>query len=426
MNIKWSVKFFPYKRPNHQEKGVSIRMRFTLRGESPVDFATGFVIDLNDWDSDNQVARDTAPNAAEINRTVNQWRVVISEVMSRYELIEKRVPARGEVRDLFNDLVGRQTETKRTIRDKEELEFFEVFDLFTKTMGKKNQWTTSTFEKFAALKRHLQLFDPLLSFFTLSESKLQGYVDHLTKAGQRNTTIAKNLSFVRWFLRWAYTSGYYNGHLHETFKPKLKGTSTESKEVIYLTQEEVRKLQAQQFTPSQAALERVRDVFLFCCFTGLRYSDAAKLKRSDIKDDHIDVVTKKTVDALKIDLNKHSRAILDKYADTTFPGDRALPVISNEKMNVHLKDLGKLCGIEEPTRIVYFQGKERVEEVLPKWQLMTTHVARRTFVVTALQLGIPAEVIMRWTGHSRYEAMKPYIAIVDELKRKSMSKFDAL
>ena len=137
-------------------------------------------------------------------------------------------------------------------------------------------------------------------------------------------------------------------------------------------------------------------------------------------------VTKKTVDALKIDLNKHSRAILDKYANTKFPGDRALPVISNEKMNAHLKDLGKLCGIEEMTRIVYFQGNQRFEEVLPKWQLLTTHVARRTFVVTALQLGIPAEVIMRWTGHSRYEAMKPYIAIVDELKRISMSKFDSI
>lgn len=426
MKINWSVKFFAYKRPNHQQKGVSIRMRFTLRGDTPVDFATGFVIDLDDWDSEKQQAKDTAPDAAEINRTVNQWRVVISEVMSRYELIEKRVPARGEVRDLFNDLVGRQTDTKRNIKDNDGIEFFEAFDLFTKTMGKKNQWTESTFEKFAALKRHLQTFDPLLSFFTLSESKLQGYVEHLTEAGQRNTTIAKNLSFVRWFLRWAYTSGYYHGHLHETFKPKLKGTSTESKEVIYLTQEEVRKLQERQFTPSQAALERVRDVFLFCCFTGLRYSDAAKLKRADIKGDHIDVITKKTVDALKIDLNKHSRAILEKYADTTFPGDLALPVISNEKMNAHLKDLGKLCEIDDPTRIVYFQGNQRIEEVLPKWQLLTTHVARRTFVVTALQLGIPAEVIMRWTGHSRYEAMKPYIAIVDELKRTSMSRFDSI
>lgn len=425
MKINWSVKFFPYKRRNHREKGVSIRMRFTLRGEPPVDIATGFVIDIEQWDANTQKAVGDSPQVDEINRTINVWRATISEVMSRYELIEKRVPARGEVKDLFNDLMGRDTPTKENINDHDGIEFFPCFDLFTETMGKKNQWTKSTFEKFAALKNHLKTFDPLLSFYTLDESKLQDYIDYLTRQDMRNTTISKHLAFLRWFLRWAFLSDYYKGHLHDTFKPKLKGVSGD-KEIIYLTKDEVRRLQEQIFTKSQIALERVRDVFLFCCFSGLRYSDAAKLKRTDIKKDHIEVVTKKTVDALKIELNKHSKAILDKYADTKFPSDLALPIISNEKMNAHLKDLGKLCKIDEPTRIVYFQGNKRFEEVLPKWQLLTTHVARRTFVVTALQLGIPAEVIMRWTGHSRYEAMKPYIAIVDELKKTSMSKFDTL
>lgn len=426
MKINWSVKFVLHKRKTHEEKGVAIRMRVTLRGETPLDFSTGQSIDANYWDSGTQRPTDDCPDKTNINRLIDEWRAVVGEIFSRYELLEKRVPSRGEVRDLFNDLVGRQTDIKKSIGDNDGIEFYPAFDLFTQTMGKKNQWTESTFEKFAALKRHLQIFDSLLSFHTLSESKLQEYVDYLTKNEMRNTTIAKNLSFLRWFLRWSYLSGYYTGHLHETFKPKLKGTNPDAKEIIYLTQEEVRKLQEFQFSKSQSALERVRDVFLFCCFTGLRYSDAAKLRRADIKESHIDVVTKKTVDGLKIELNKHSRAILDKYAADKFPGDRALPIISNEKMNAHLKDLGKLCDIDTPTRIVFFQGNQRFEEVRPKWQLLTTHVARRTFVVTALQLGIPAEVIMRWTGHSRYEAMKPYIAIVDELKRISMSKFDSI
>lgn len=426
MKINWAAKFFPYKRRGHTEKGVSIRMRFTLRGEQPIDIATGFVIDIEDWDTESQMAKPGTPQSDEINRTIGTWRVTISEIMSRYELIEKRTPARGEVKDLFNDMIGRKTPVQEAIGDGVGMEFFPAFDRFTETMGKKNEWTHETYVKFAAIKRHLQVFDPLLSFYTLSESKLQKYVDYLTKAGMRNTTIAKNLSFVRWFLRWCFTSGIYDGHLHDTFKPKFKGVSVDSKEIIYLTQEELAKLQDFQFNDTQKALERVRDVFVFCCFTGLRYSDAFKLRRSDVKSDHLTVITKKTVDALRIELNKHSRAILDKYADITFPGDRALPVISNEKMNQHLKDLGKLCGLEEPTRIVYFVGKTRHDEVFPKWQLLTTHVARRTFVVMALQLGIPAEVIMRWTGHSRYEAMKPYIAIVDDLKKTSMTKFDSL
>ena len=103
-----------------------------------------------------------------------------------------------------------------------------------------------------------------------------------------------------------------------------------------------------------------------------------------------------------------------------------MPVISKVKMNARLKILGQVCGIDEPIRIVYFQGNERIEQVMPKWALLTTHCGRRTFVVTALQLGIPSEVIMKWTGHADMKAMKPYMAIVDELKERAMSRFNDL
>jgi integrase len=254
---------------------------------------------------------------------------------------------------------------------------------------------------------------------------MQEYFQFLNKKEMRNTTIAKHLAFVRWFLRWAANKGYYDGTSHNTFKPKIKGIDGNSKEIIYLTQDEIKTLENHQFLPTQASLERVRDVFLFSCFTGLRYSDVAKLKRTDIKDGFIEVVTKKTNDGLRIELNKHSQAILDKYKDFAFRGDLALPVISNVKMNEALKILGQVCGIDEPTRIVYFQGNQRMEQVLPKWALLTTHCGRRTFVVTALQLGIPSEVIMKWTGHSNFSAMKPYVKIVDELKARAMTKFDS-
>ena len=129
---------------------------------------------------------------------------------------------------------------------------------------------------------------------------------------------------------------------------------------------------------------------------------------------------------MRIELNDHAKAILDKYKDDDIKDGLALPVISNVKMNARLKILGQVCGIDEPIRIVYFQGNERIEQVMPKWALLTTHCGRRTFVVTALQLGIPSEVIMKWTGHSDMKAMKPYMAIVDELKERAMSRFNDL
>lgn len=181
-----------------------------------------------------------------------------------------------------------------------------------------------------------------------------------------------------------------------------------------------------EFSENEKGLERIRDVFVFCCFTGLRYSDVAKLRRTDVKADEIVVTTKKTNDLLHIELNNHSRRILEKYKNNRYKDNLALPVISNVKMNAGLKRLGIVCGIDTPTRIVYFSGSRRIENVVPKYELLTTHVARRTFVVTALSLGVAADVIMRWTGHSDYKAMKPYIAIVDELKRNSMKKFDEI
>mgnify|MGYP002583998262 CR=1 FL=1 len=131
-----------------------------------------------------------------------------------------------------------------------------------------------------------------------------------------------------------------------------------------------------------------------------------------------------TGDGLIIELNKYSRAILKKYENIGLPNDKALPVISNVKMNEHLKVMGEMAGIDEPTRVVYFKGNVRHEEVLPKYALLTTHCGRRTFIINALRLGVPAEVIMKWTGHSDYKAMKPYIKIVDKLKVAEMDKFN--
>ena len=137
------------------------------------------------------------------------------------------------------------------------------------------------------------------------------------------------------------------------------------------------------------------------------------------------VITPKTNDRLHIELNKYALAILGKYKDVRFPRGLALPVISNVKMNEHLHAAAEAAGICEPVRIVQFCGNERRENVVPKCAVLTTHAGRRTFIVNALRLGVPAPVIMEWTGHSDYKAMKPYIKIVDAAKIENMAKFDA-
>ena len=93
-------------------------------------------------------------------------------------------------------------------------------------------------------------------------------------------------------------------------------------------------------------------------------------------------------------------------------------------MNRDLKTLCKLAGIDQEERITTYKGNERIDEIKKKWELVGTHTGRRTFIVNALSRGIPPNIVMKWTGHSDYKAMKPYIDIVDSIRAKEMTKMD--
>ncbi len=146
----------------------------------------------------------------------------------------------------------------------------------------------------------------------------------------------------------------------------------------------------------------------------------AALKRTDIIGDTMYITTQKTNDRLPINLNKFAQEILDKYAGHTYVGNTALPVISNQKMNKYLKDLCELCGFNTMITKFCFRKGQRVEETYPKYELIGTHAGRRTFICFALSSGVPPQVVMKWTGHSDYKAMKPYIDIAEKTKADAM------
>ena len=409
----------------HKERrgDYSIHVRVTFRGERPIDASTGCRIPARDlWDAGRRRVVANFRDAQAHNLRISSVQEAVDTIMARFSLVEKRVPSRGEVASGLAEHLGRSNSGKgngATLSD--------TMDRFTRSCGMMNQWTGSTYTKFRTLKRRMLEYGGDVRMDDIGEEWLSGFLNHIIRVnGVRNTTAAKTMSFVRWMLRWAADNGLYGGNAHTAYRPRLKGARFEQKEVIYLTIEELREVEEHDFGPAGVALSHVRDVFVFCCYTGLRFSDAAKLRRQDIRDGYIEVVTKKTDERLRIELNAHSRAILDRYRDEEWLGDMALPAVSNQKTNRRLKEIGKACGMDTPVRLVWFSGGDRHEEVVPKHELLTTHVARRTFVVTALQLGIPVEVIIRWTGHSDYKSMRPYVAIVDELKARNMSKFDTI
>lgn len=301
--------------------------------------------------------------------------------------------------------------------------FWPAFEAFIADRGQTNHWTEATYGKFESLRNHLEAFCPeRLGFAHFDTAGLNAYLHFLSSTlNMRNSTVLNQLSLLKWFLRWSLSKGYHHNKDFEWFKPKLRQTK---RKVVFLTWDELNRIKTCDIPPSKRYLERVRDVFLFCCFTGLRYSDVYNLKRSDVKAKRIEITTIKTAVNLVIELNDHSRAILNKYKHRHFAGDKALPVISNQKMNLYIKELCRIARIDEPVSRTYYRGNRRFDEVCPKYAVLGTHTGRRTFICNALSLGIPPQVVMKWTGHSDYAAMRPYIDVADEAKRKAMRRFN--
>ena len=430
MNIKRNIIFTLESRKKNGvliTENVPIRMRVNFASKR-IEFTTGYRIDSAKWDADKQRVKNGCSNklkqsASEINASLLEYYTEIQSIFKRFE-VEDVMPTPEQIKEAFNALHKPVSEEPKPKKEALPCDFFQVFDDFVEDCGRQNNWTDSTFEKFAAVKNHLTNFREGLTFEFFDERGLNDYVGYLRDVKEmRNTTIGKQLSFLKWFLRWAFKKGVHQNNAYDSYKPKLKSTQ---KKIIFLTWDELNRLREFKIPFNKQALERVRDVFLFQCFTGLRYSDVFNLRRSDIKDDHIEVTTVKTSDSLIIELNNHSKAILDKYKDVAFEDDKVLPVITNQKMNDYLKELAEMAGIDEPIRQTYYKGNERIDEVTPKYALLGTHAGRRTFICNALALGIPPQVVMKWTGHSDYKAMKPYIDIADDIKANAMSKFNQL
>lgn len=434
MNIKRNISFKLEKR---KSKGVDIvenvpiRMRVTYGG-TRVDFTTGYRVDVAKWDESAQRVKAKTSNkqrqtASEVNDALDELRTELQKIFKEYE-VKEILPTPEELREAFNSKIKGESIKERDVKAAlyvvPDISIWDRFDEFVNVNGRNNNWTKSTVAKVKVFGRHLRAFKEDVTFEYLDERGIAEFLDYLQEnKGMRNSTLSKMYGLLLWFMKWALNQGYHSNNAYDRFKPRYKKPE---KPIVFLTIEELKKVAAIEIPTEKRYLERVRDVFFFCCWTGLRHSDVYNLRKSNIKKDHIELTTIKTSDTLRIDLNKHSRAILAKYSDVVFPNGKVLPVISNQKMNDYLKELGILAELTEPITQTYYCQRERIEDTRPKHELLCTHTGRRSFICNALALGIPPQVVMKWTGHSDYSAMKPYIAVADSIKSKEMSKFDAL
>lgn len=293
-------------------------------------------------------------------------------------------------------------------------DFWKALDEYIKQSAYTKAGTTVTI--YRSLKKHLQAFSEArrfpITFDRITaqfDDKLRGYF--LSDLKLTNNTIAKYIRNLKTFMSWAQEHGYHSQLDYLRFKSREK-----DKEVYALTKDELMTIYNAEIPDGRLA--RVRDVFCFACFTGVRYSDVADMQREDIHDDLLHVTVRKTKETLKIPIISFAQNILERYSEDNKP----LPVISDQKTNAYLKELGKMLGIDAKVRRVYHRGSEVIEEWVPKYEVLTFHLARKTFVTLSLILGMSEAAVKQISGHKKDASFRKYVYFADEVKKDAMHK----
>lgn len=393
------------------------RARFRVRWNGQHnEFATTipYLIDQERWIvSESRCKKNSfhdGVTASMVNRLVEKYESAAREVMTEF-FQNGVVPTNEEFKRAFVRLTSPEQEKTDTVAD--------ILVRYIKEQRVASSWSHNTIQNKQSLLANVKTYMPDATLSCLSESSVLRFVQQLINDGYVNETIKKKLRQFSAFVNWANKKELCSVDT-SIFSLHLKSPDELKEAIIYLDWSEL--MSVYDISLSGVYAE-VRDMFCFGCFTGLRYSDIVKVRQKHIYNEAIHIITEKTSKPTVIELNDYSRTIVERHRNNDPESPLFFPH-PNQVCNRYVKDIAKKAGVCNEILKVCYNGNRRIEETMPKYEALTMHAARRTFVVTALTLGIEPSIIMRWTGHRNYETMKPYIAIVETAKRAAMDKFN--
>lgn len=381
----------------------TLRLRVT-HDCNRIDLRTRIRIEPKLWDKKRQKVKQgynlNGNSYNDVNSTINTYIQYVDDYFRECELM-KRDPVLSDLRAKFNYAFKQTTEQRSN-------EFFLLFNEFIQEQSGVKGWGKDMVDVYTRLRDKLQKFTPNLTFLTLNTKNLEAIKIHLSES-MYNDALKKNLAYLKSFVKWAKEKHYTVCEEFDSYRPKLpKGHIC----VKYLSLDELDRIYNLKLEEG-TALDQTRDFFIFQCYTALRYSDLKQLRPDNItkSDDGkyiIRLLTEKDDDAVSYPLAKRAVEIYKKYSSHIYDGGHLFPVLSNQKYNEHLKELGKAAGLTGEWIDYEYRLQEKIEVHTPKCDL-ATHTARRTFIVTALNEGVSTNLIMLITSHSDYKAMTPYI-----------------
>ncbi|KUG09398.1 tyrosine-type recombinase/integrase [Solirubrum puertoriconensis] len=263
--------------------------------------------------------------------------------------------------------------------------------------------------------RHLQDFEKAtgyaVDFDTITPAFADAYTAYLMgPADLTDNTIAKHFDRLRRFMRFAVDRGYTEARGWEKMKWKRQ-----EPDIMTLTAEEVARLEALELTEG-SYLENARALFLLSCYTGLRYSDLVSIRAEHLRGNTLRITTQKTREIISIPLQARALIIVTRYLAG------GVRLITNQKLNDYLKELGQLAGITDPIEIIKYKAGNRSSQTVAKWEKLGCHTGRRTFVTLSLERGLRPELVMKITGHRTWRAFQRYVNITEQAVEREFAK----
>ena len=376
-----------------------IYLFFRFNGKT-LKYSTGQQIHPKFWNAEKQRVKETRQYTGypELNTLLNNLEATANDSF-RNLINDKITPTPDAIRVILNASLqkGSTTPKKALITFAEEM---------VENSNRKPNTKKQLRQTIRNLNEYMKHIRKTIDFDSIDLEFYDSFHQFLTGKKYGTNTIGTIFKNVKVIMNEAVDRGLTN---NLQYKNRRFKTMEEPSESIYLTKDEVKKIYDLNLK-TNPRLDRVRDLFIIACYTGLRFSDLSQLKDENFidKKTKVRVKTEKTSELVIIPLHPFIKQILKKY--NGIPPEN----LSNQKMNEYLKELGDWAGLKDEILITSTKGNERVTEIFKKFQLITTHTARRSFATNAYLNGVPTISIMKITGHRTEKSFMKYIKISQE------------
>ncbi|MDO7172569.1 site-specific integrase [Mariniflexile sp. AS56] len=388
MQNTFSLLFYPRGNDIDKMGNAPVYLRITVNGKRS-EFSIKRKVTLNKWNSEAGKLRGTTDDVRKLNRYMDSIKNKVFKIHEKLTEDEIFITAEG-IKNIYLGKVSKQ---------KMLLEIFQIHnDKTEKLVGK--EFAPGTVERYKTAKKHVENYIILdygtndIPIKNVDHKFITGFEYYLKKErGCAHNTAIKYVTNFKKIIRIAYANDWISKDPFLNWKAKLKIVDRE-----FLTEIEIQNIINKEFSATR--LNQVKDIFIFCCFTGLAYADVKKLNNDDIvigMDGTNWIKTKRTKTDTRsnIPLLSIPQAIINKYSKlhNSLNKELILPVLSNQKMNAYLKEIADLCSINKN---------------------LTFHLARHTFATTiTLTNGVPIESVSKMLGHKSLRTTQHYAKIID-------------